>query len=130
MSVTFPIFKTTLEIENMKAVVSKDQPDLINPLDESCESSYYSEEDADSSSNKVPMKFDQSALNDLVRNLGLSKESSELLASRLGQRNLLLPGIKVTFYRNRDEAFRKYFTKEDSFVYCHDIQGLFDAWNL
>jgi len=51
----------------------------------------------------IPQKFSQNELNDLVRNLDLSKESSELLASaRLAEKNLLLPDVRISFYRNRD----------------------------
>ena len=39
-----------------------------------------------------PEKFDQSELNDLVRDLHLSKESAELLASRLKEKNSLTTG--------------------------------------
>ena len=41
----------------------------------------------------IPQKFSQNELNDLVRDLDLSKESSELLASRLAEKNLLLPDV-------------------------------------
>jgi hypothetical protein len=44
-------------------------------------------------------RFDQSDLNDLIRDLNLSKDSSELLASRLKENNVLHPGTKTTFYR-------------------------------
>ena len=49
-----------------------------------------------------PQRFDQPELNDLVRDLGLSKELSELLASRLNSKNLPQDGTKVTFYRHRE----------------------------
>ena len=45
---------------------------------------------------------DDDELNDLVRDLGLSKELSELLASRLNEKNMLYEKTKVTFYRNRE----------------------------
>ena len=40
----------------------------------------------------APTKFDQQELNDLVRDLGLPKESAELLASRLKQKDMLEHG--------------------------------------
>ena len=49
----------------------------------------------------TPVLFDQQNLNDLIKNLNLSKESSEVLASRLKDRNLLQHGTKITFYRTR-----------------------------
>ena len=42
--------------------------------------------------------FDQNELSDLIRDLNLSKHSSELLASRLKEKNVLQPGTKITFY--------------------------------
>ena len=42
--------------------------------------------------------FSQGQLNDLVRDLNLSKESSKLLASRLGEHGVLDSGTKITFY--------------------------------
>jgi hypothetical protein len=54
----------------------------------------------------------------LVRDLGLSKESSELLASRLNEKHLLSRDTKVTFYRNRDAEFIQFFEETDNFVYC------------
>ncbi len=50
-----------------------------------------------------PLCFNQAKLNDLVSNLSLSKELSELLASRLNKKNLLQQSTKVTFYRRREK---------------------------
>lgn len=72
--------------------------------------------------------FDQDELNDLVRDLGLSKELSELLASRLKEKKLLSSGTKITFFRNRDESFRKYFSQEDDLVYCNDVKSLIEEF--
>ena len=47
----------------------------------------------------TPHLLDQRDLNDLVRDLGLTKKKSELLASRLKQWNLLQKGVKGTFYQ-------------------------------
>ena len=56
-----------------------------------------------------PILFNQEELSDLIRDLILSKESSELLASRLDDRNLLQQGTKTTFYKTRDDEFLRYF---------------------
>ena len=53
--------------------------------------------------------FSQGQLNDLVRDLNLSKESSKLLASCLGEHGLLDSGTKITFYRNRDDLLLRFF---------------------
>ena len=49
--------------------------------------------------------FNQEELNDLVRDLELSKAASELLASRLYQKILLAPFTKISYYRDREQQF-------------------------
>ena len=48
-----------------------------------------------------PHLITQPELNDLVRDLNLSKHQSELLGSRLQQWNLLAHGTKISVYRDR-----------------------------
>lgn len=74
--------------------------------------------------------FDQSGLNDLVRDLGLDKTKSELLGSRLLQRNMLAAETKVTFYRSRNKPLLKFFNKENSICYCQDIDGLMGTFGF
>ncbi|GFT19509.1 hypothetical protein NPIL_264881 [Nephila pilipes] len=50
-----------------------------------------------------PQLFFQIELNDLTRNLGLSKEAAELLASRLKNKRLLADDISFYWYRNREK---------------------------
>jgi hypothetical protein len=69
-------------------------------------------------------KFTQSELNDLIRELQLTKEKSELLGSRLREKNMLASGVKFSWYRNREREFRKYYTQEDQLVFCTDISNL------
>ena len=66
----------------------------------------------------------QGELNDLTRDLKLSKESSELRASRPKEKNLLQPGTLITFYRKRHIDFLPNVTQEDDIVYCNDVAGL------
>ena len=68
--------------------------------------------------------FSQGQLNDLVRDLALSKEWSEILASRLSKHGILDFRTKITFCRDRDDFLIRFFTMEDDFVYCNNIQGL------
>lgn len=75
-----------------------------------------------------PKLFTQSELNDLIRDLDLSKLKSELLASRLKERNLLSPDVRVTFYRNRHKQFDKYYSTKDNTCFCHDVNGLFEEF--
>ena len=82
-------------------------------------------EDADLNlSSSEPEKFNQNQLNDLVQELNLSKESAELLASRLRDKNLLSTGTKVTYYRNRDAEFTPYFNQNEELVYCNDVENV------
>ncbi|XP_076031939.1 uncharacterized protein LOC143019842 [Oratosquilla oratoria] len=74
-----------------------------------------------------PETFSQAELNDLVRDLGLSKKLSELLASRLKDKNLLKIDTKVTFFRNREKNLLQFFDSKFDFVYCCDIPGLVTA---
>ena len=70
-----------------------------------------------------PSLFNQSKLNDLARDLNLSKQAFKLLASRFQEKNLLQPGNSVSFYRNREKVFLNYFFSKRSLVYCHGIEG-------
>jgi len=74
----------------------------------------------------VPSLVSQSELNDLVRDLGLPKDGSEFLASFLKKKKFLEPKTKVSFYRNRDSEFRKFFVRDHSLslVFCTDVEGL------
>ena len=56
---------------------------------------------AASSLTAKPKPFSQRQLNDLVRDLGLSKKSSEILTFRLSEHGILDSGTKITFYRDR-----------------------------
>ena len=68
--------------------------------------------------------FNQLLLNGLVRDLYLPKQSAELLASKLQEKNLFHPGTSVTFYPKRKEELLKYFTLEDGLVFCYDMHHL------
>ena len=100
----------------------------------SAESEASGEQDAwitDTTSNE-PQLFTQHELNDLTRDLNLTKESAQLLGSRLREKNLLAPGTTYFWYRNRDCEFRQYFTysEDHSLVYCQDIAGLVSALGI
>jgi len=63
-------------------------------------------------------------LNDIVRDLGLTKDAAEYLASNLKNDGLLAKGTRVTIFRNREKDFLPFFKKEESLIYCTNIQGL------
>lgn len=71
-----------------------------------------------------PQCFNQTELSDLIRDLRLSKESSELLASRLNDKNLLDNDTKITFYRTREKNFLSFFSHESNLVFCQEVRGL------
>ncbi len=74
-----------------------------------------------------PQLYDQARLNDLVRDLRLSKDDAELLASRLQENNLLDNSARVSYFRRRNDKFLDYFKEEDGLCFCSDIHGLFNA---
>ena len=110
-------------------------PGAISEME--CSSSTESEEsDQDTwnaeQSTLEPKPLTQFQLNDLTRDLNLTKESAQLLGSRLRECNLLAPSTTYFWYRNRDEEFRKYFgyDKDHSLVYCQDVSGLISALGI
>ncbi|GBO16541.1 hypothetical protein AVEN_150121-1 [Araneus ventricosus] len=74
--------------------------------------------------NEVPEKFNQAELNDLVRDLGLTKENAELLCSRLKEKNILTTHTSFSWYRNREKQFLSFFKSDNFLVYRADIPGL------
>ncbi|GBN76745.1 hypothetical protein AVEN_170244-1, partial [Araneus ventricosus] len=71
-----------------------------------------------------PKLFIQSELNDLVRDLNLSKDSAEVLGSRLKEKKLLAPCRSFSWFRNREQEFNPLFSQAGELVYCNDIPGL------
>lgn len=69
--------------------------------------------------------IEQDELNDLVRDLYLTKTDSELLASRL--KRFLDGNVRISSFRNRSKTFAKFFTKKGQYCYCNDVGGLFAA---
>ena len=72
----------------------------------------------------APELFSQTELNDLVRDLGLSKKAEKIVASRLQVKHLLGDSAKVSYFQKRDQSFATFFSEQKQFVYCHDIPGL------
>jgi len=50
-----------------------------------------------------PFLFDQPEINDIIRDLNLPKQSSEMKSLRLQDKHLLHPGTNITFCRNREQ---------------------------
>uniref|UniRef100_A0A6P7G2T7 Uncharacterized protein LOC114333248 n=1 Tax=Diabrotica virgifera virgifera TaxID=50390 RepID=A0A6P7G2T7_DIAVI len=63
---------------------------------------------------------------DLIRNLNLPKDSSELLTSTLKEKNVLHPDTKIIYYRNRDKRSFAFFSRQDDMVFYNNIKGLLE----
>ena len=82
------------------------------------------------SSSNEPHLLTQGDLNDIVRDLNLSKKQAELLGSRLKGWNLLHQDTKVCFYGHHEE-FKDLFSQEDGAVFCNDVCSIMEvAMNL
>lgn len=112
LPVPVPPSSWTLDPED--ADLCEEEPTLIDP-------------DFVVNESEVPHKINQSELNDLVRDLNLSKSQSELLASRLKGWNMLEQGTKICSFRNRQQDLEHLFSMEEELVYCNDVDSLLDA---
>ena len=104
-------------------------------LSSSDESSTDSDENVDDDTYEVctsnePHLVSQTGLNDLVKDLNLSKQQSELLASRLQQWNLVHPDVRISTFRKRNADLMKFFKYENELCSCTDVDGLLVALNL
>ena len=98
---------------------------ISEPMEQDIEGPSSSQNDADfEGMSNEPKCFSQNELDDLVRDLNLSKQASELLASRLKEKNLLSSDTKISFYRERDKELRRYFSEENGITFCSDIKNL------
>ncbi|KAI6647410.1 hypothetical protein LOD99_12406 [Oopsacas minuta] len=77
-----------------------------------------------------PSLFNQAELNDLIRDFDLSKESSELLASRLKEKNLLHQGTKVTLYRYREQEFHSTSAKRMVWCFVQMLRVFYWKWEF
>ena len=64
------------------------------------------------------------------RDVYLTKEKSEFLASRLQERNLLEKRVEITLYRKRTEDLLALFTMKDNLCFCNDITELFEQLEI
>ncbi|UYV84754.1 hypothetical protein LAZ67_X003339 [Cordylochernes scorpioides] len=74
-----------------------------------------------------PHLLTQGDLNDLVRDLDLSKKQSEPLGSRLKGWNLLHKGTKVGFFLKSQDEFQEFISQENDLVYGNDVVSLMEA---
>ena len=81
-------------------------------------------------SGKDPHFPNQNELDDLTRDLGLTKAKAEILSSRLKEWNLLAPLCKIFKPRKGHVIFANFYAMSSdsdhpSLCYCTDIQSLF-----
>ena len=62
----------------------------------------------------TPQQFSQPDLNDLVRDLGLSKNVAGNLVSRLQENALQNKTTKVSYFRNREQVFKEFLKRRIS----------------
>ncbi len=70
-------------------------------------------------------KFSQGELNDLVRDLALSKDKAELLASHLKEKHLLNKDVCITHFRKRNRDLISYFSADRPLCFSNNIDELF-----
>ena len=68
-----------------------------------------------------PILFSQEHLNDLKRDLALSEQKAELLASRLQENNLVQKDVLVSQYKKRKTDLSTVFRVDGPFCYCYDM---------
>ena len=119
---TPPVNKDLLSSSDEEMPSRKDSAESISLED--IDSTY-----SGTSGNK-PHWIMQEDLNDLARDLYLSKQQSELLASRLKQWNLVPEDVRVTSFRNQNKDLASFFNIENKLCYCTNIPGLFMSLGL
>ena len=113
--------------ETVPVSQSSHLPDMTtnwNDVHESLESSCDSGSSVYDGSSTIPEQISQEELSNLIRDLNLSQNGSEILASSLKDKNSLSAGTTVTFYRTKEKKLLPYFCLEDGLVYCKDVEGL------
>jgi hypothetical protein len=82
------------------------------------------------SSAPQPHILTQDELNDLFRDLELSKSKADLLGSKLKQWNLLEKNVRISSFRSRHQQLVPFFRKEDDLVFCYDVDGLMNVLGI
>ena len=90
------------------AMYSEDE-DSVSSTSEEQQPSTSRDTDYLPSTNSSNHKITGGEINDLIRDLELSKNNAELLASKLQQWKLLHHSVKVTSFRTRNQEFEQIF---------------------
>ena len=130
-SIVYPNLKSAIRpVPHSPEIPVPTPPVTLESSSSSSDSTYNDDEFAASTEDEKPDLFTQEELNDLVRDLGLSKESAQILGSRLKEKRLLVPGTTFYWYRRREEEFLEYFTEDGPLVYCNNIEGLLSQYGV
>ena len=111
-----PIFSGLPSLQSEDSGSSQDEDNMVTDLDFHISTSL------------EPSPLKRKELRDLVRDLCLSKQQLEVLASRLQQKALLRPDTKITLYRNRETEFLQYFTSKGDFFAVTMSKGFCWQW--
>ncbi|GBP62239.1 hypothetical protein EVAR_44647_1 [Eumeta japonica] len=71
-----------------------------------------------------PKTFIQEEVNYLIRDLGLPKESAEILAFKLREKNLMASGTIVTFYRTIEQENLGFYSDEQGEWFHQDLKTI------
>ncbi|XP_076064989.1 uncharacterized protein LOC143039025 [Oratosquilla oratoria] len=133
-SIVYPDLQSAIRPVLHSSDIPVPQPPSELPSDDTSNSDDLESQDATYTtqleSDKKPHLITQPELNDLVRDLTLTKQQSELLASRLQQWHLLDEEARITVFRKRSANLQDFFTLENNLTYCNDIRSLFSAPEL
>ena len=103
-------------------------PVLKLPFSASISSEEDTDADFDKAGTSKELHFpNQQEMDDLIRDVGLTKKNAELLTLQLKEWHLLDPTRMISKYRKRHLKFAHFFTlsQPHSLCYCSDIFGLF-----
>jgi hypothetical protein len=86
-----------------------------------------SDPDFQPSTSNEPHLISHGELNDLIRDLKLSKIQAELFGSRLQGWNLLQKNTNISIFRYQQKDIAQYFASAGDLVYCRDIDKVMAA---
>ncbi|GFU94688.1 uncharacterized protein TNCV_901391 [Trichonephila clavipes] len=102
---------------------------ILDDLDQISHISSDSDDGYDPGTND-PELFSQSDLYDLARDLGLPKDTAEVLRSKLKERHLLNSGVSFSWYRFRENEFVSLFTQEGDLVFCNNVPAILEMFKI
>ena len=108
-------------VDTLADEVGEDSDEESTPAPKDSTDSVYDPEES-----SKPILFFEKRLNNLIRDLALSKQKVELLVSKLQENNLLHADVVGTHYRKRNMDLLTLFRVNGLLSYCHNIKSLFE----